>query len=190
MTTAYFDAYFEGEIPVIIIDLDHNDPNYNDLMIELDNALVKSGMEKFKDNIYKQTRGGLNITLLKTKMRKLGFAPKRTAMMAESMRIPECQHFDYIHFVPGTYVDKIEGDFNKTFYFFKNGSKYNAYEIAYVDKLVNSDGKPFEIIMFWSAQWFSHPEKAFEKFASKYSIDVNDIKFTDRRFYSILRAVK
>ena len=44
--------------------------------------------------------------------------------------------------------------------------------------------------MFWSAQWFSHPEKAFEKFASKYSIDVNDIKFTDRRFYSILRAVK
>lgn len=104
MQKVLFDAYFEDTTPVIIVDIDimHENPLYEGLMDDLDKALTESGMEKVKEQVYKQTRGGLDIKLLKTKMRKKDFKLVRGKTSLDKPIVP---NVDYLHFIKGDLIE-------------------------------------------------------------------------------------
>lgn len=201
MNRVVFNAYFEDMLPVVEI------ISSTGTIKGLEKALKESGMFKLRPTIYVQERGGLNIKLLKNKMKKLGFDLKRTMITGNSKAflIPDTDYFDYIHFIPGIFIDTVTVN-DDVYYFYKNGTVLTAYKKAWCpehhyasDKdinpvtIENNLGGQILITIYEPVNdhvWFDiNYEKACSIFEKKYPGCTN-FKQTVFRYYHTVEKIK
>ena len=186
MTEVLFDAYFEGLTPVIVFELRPYDMATESL---LHDALIDSGMEHVRDNIYLQKRGGLDLKLLKSKMRKHDFKLKRGTIQEDVIRFPDV---DYVHFIKGDFLEEIVepwGNGRGEDYYFLYEYKFDlyGYQLFKSNILTNPSGtKSIKLNVYFNMSRICGKDLILKKYAQVHPEFEGRIKYNvDRYYYTV-----
>lgn len=189
MTEVLFDAYFEGLTPVIMFELRQYDMATEAL---LHDALIDSDMEHVRDNVYLQKRGGLDLKLLKSKMRKHDFKLKRGTIKEDVIRFPDV---DYVHFIKGDFLEEIvepwENGRGEDYYFlYEYKFDLYGYQLFKSNILTNPSGtKSIKLNVYFNMSRVCGKDLILKKYAQAHPEFEGRIKYNVDRFYYTIEQI-